>query len=371
MDQEVVDVGADVVPDEPASATIRSAYVGLAASLIGAVTAFLAYRTLLPYAPQHAASILAAGMLLWGSATWLVAASSKRWVARVTMLGGAVLVPIALVTWFPGVAQPAEHPIPGAPTLTINAAPDGTFDIYVMPDGDAANLVALTDSGHAVAPELDTQGSALAYSVATASGSDVWLMHLGPKWTVQSQTRIVADKGSVYPEALAPDGRLVVATYASDRSSRLSYLDPATGRFERWMAGSLVEYSPDGRQVVFCRAHAGDALDQDVWVAAADGSAAHRLIDTKGNDTFPHWSPDGQTIAFTSDATGSEDVWTASADGTVPHDITQQAFSSRELSYGWSPEGQVLFLSDRSNTGGTFLYFMAPDGSGVTLALRI
>jgi Tol biopolymer transport system component len=38
----------------------------------------------------------------------------------------------------------------------------------------------------------------------------------------------------------------------------------------------------------------------------------------------------------------------------------------------WSPDGsKVLFGSDRSRTGGTFIYMMDPDGSDVQLVMRI
>jgi Tol biopolymer transport system component len=46
--------------------------------------------------------------------------------------------------------------------------------------------------------------------------------------------------------------------------------------------------------------------------------------------------------------------------------------AGEETAYGWSPEGsKVLFVSDRSDTGGRFLYMMDTDGSDVQLALRI
>ena len=45
---------------------------------------------------------------------------------------------------------------------------------------------------------------------------------------------------------------------------------------------------------------------------------------------------------------------------------------AKDQAYGWSPEGQhVLFLSNRSNTGGSFLYVMGTAGSGVQLAIII
>jgi Tol biopolymer transport system component len=46
--------------------------------------------------------------------------------------------------------------------------------------------------------------------------------------------------------------------------------------------------------------------------------------------------------------------------------------SETNEAFGWSPDGsKILFLSDRSHTGGTFLYFMDLDGTNVQLALRL
>jgi TolB protein len=276
-----------------------------------------------------------------------------------------------LVTWVPGVAQPSEHAIPGAPTLVFSAAPDGSFDLYALPDGDAADIVPLTDSGGSLYPKLSADGKQIAYSVPTATGSDVWLMHVDENWTVQSQEPLVQDVGTSYSTTWAPDGRLVIQQNATHGAARLEYVDPATGHIQPWMRGSLLQYSPDGQRVAFCRPHAGDNENQDIWIADADGSDAHRVIDTHGNDTFPSWSPDGQAIALTSNLSGSNDVWTVSTAGANPRDITTDTPDSSDSAWGWTPEGQILFLSNRSHTGGVFIYFMEADGSDVTLAVRI
>ena len=131
-----------------------------------------------------------------------------------------------------------------------------------------------------------------------------------------------------------------------------------------------VANSPDGRRVAFARTtkRGGWAI----WVADTDGSHAHVVVDTSGDDDFPFWSPDGDTIAFTSTATGSQDVWTVPASGGAARNVTPGTPSSDDESwFGWSTEGQILFLSDRSDTGGRFVYFMDADGSDVRLALRI
>jgi Tol biopolymer transport system component len=60
----------------------------------------------------------------------------------------------------------------------------------------------------------------------------------------------------------------------------------------------------------------------------------------------------------------------ASPDGTAVTDLTP-ASRDADTSQGWTPDGHVLFLSNRSHTGGTFLYFMNGDGTDVRLALRL
>jgi Tol biopolymer transport system component len=335
------------------------------------VAALVAYQQLWPYPPPHAAWILAGGALWWGFTTWPVSAMARSRVVNLALVVAAVAIPFALVTWVPGIAQPAEHAIPGAPALVLSAAPDGSFDLYALPEGDAASKVALTDSGGFLYPQLSSSGTEIAYSVPTASGSDVWLMRLGPDWTVQGQTPLIQGAGTFYAVAWAPDGRLVVQENSADAPARLEYVDTSTRQLQPWMPGSLADYSPDGQLVAFSRPHGGDFRNGDIWVADADGSHAHRVADTHGDDYSPHWSPDGKTIAFTSNLSGSKDVWTTTVDGANPRDVTPQTTDSNDGAWGWSPEGQILFTSDRSHTGGVFIYFMESDGSDVTLAVRI
>ncbi|MGZ4150638.1 MAG: TolB family protein, partial [Actinomycetota bacterium] len=250
-------------------------------------------------------------------------------------------------------------------------APDGTWDLYILPSGDASHLATLTDttSPDELWPQLSPDHTQLAYAVPQPDGSDqVWILRLGADWRVLSRTRIPLDR-SATPEAWTPDGRLVVQL-GSASAPVLAYVDLLTGRTTRFLSGaSTLSFSPDGRRITFARRH-GDG-GWAIWVADADGSHAHVVADTPGTDEFPFFSPDGGTIAFTSDVSGSQDVWTVPAAGGDLCDITPHTEGSRDLSFGWSPDGHVLLLSDRSHTGGTFLYFMNADGSDVQLALRI
>ena len=104
---------------KPAATTLRAPYVGLAAGLLWAAAAFLAYRQLTPYPPRYAGLILAVGALWWGFTTWPVLAMAHSRAVNALMIAAAAALPFVLVTWIPDVAQPPEHAIPGAPTFAL------------------------------------------------------------------------------------------------------------------------------------------------------------------------------------------------------------------------------------------------------------
>ena len=64
----------------------------------------------------------------------------------------------------------------------------------------------------------------------------------------------------------------------------------------------------------------------------ADGSKPTRLTDGSGEETFPHWSPDGKKIVYTSGRSsfmwdallgeGSYEIYVMNADGSNPVQLT-------------------------------------------------
>jgi TolB protein len=99
--------------------------------------------------------------------------------------------------------------------------------------------------------------------------------------------------------------------------------------------------------------------------------AIRDVIDAGPNDWGPLWSPNGTRIAFTTGYESNTDVAIANADGTGVRLLTPETPGS-DFSLWWSPDGsKILFGSDRSRTGGTFIYMMDPDGGNVQLVKRI
>src|SRR5207249_5913550 len=65
-------------------------------------------------------------------------------------------------------------------------------------------------------------------------------------------------------------------------------------------------WSPDGKWIAYGTNESSNLKNVDVYVMRADGSDKRRVLRMSegSQDWFSDWSPDGQTLAVTSDATG-------------------------------------------------------------------
>jgi tricorn protease len=86
----------------------------------------------------------------------------------------------------------------------------------------------------------------------------------------------------------------------------------------------------------------------DLWVSSKSGGTANRLSSPNGRESYPRFSPDGNTIAFTANYQGYSDVYVISVNGGVPKRLTYHGMFDRVL--GWTPDGKsVLFASSRES----------------------
>jgi hypothetical protein len=163
-------------------------------------------------------------------------------------------------------------------------------------------------------------------------------------------------------------------------------------------------WSPDASHLAYTRLVIGnhpplDVPDEaDIWMAAADGSDAHPVVEGPGWQWLPHWSPDGQWIAYTDEAEGGPwaatgpaglggggilgsgigfgstnpvrtfaDIWRVRADGTgSPERLTDVPGDDRAAAY--SPDGTQIAL-DSTRGGGTEIWIINADGSGAARQL--
>lgn len=98
-----------------------------------------------------------------------------------------------------------------------------------------------------------------------------------------------------------------------------------------WMS---VDVSPDGRTVVF------DLLG-DLYTVPIEGGTAQAISRGPAWDHHPRFSPDGRTLAFTSDESGMENLWLADADGSNRRPLTSEK-TAYIRSAAWLPDGDYL-----------------------------
>ncbi len=99
---------------------------------------------------------------------------------------------------------------------------------------------------------------------------------------------------------------------------------------------------PDIRknQVVFAYAN-------DLWLVSDRGGDAKRLTSFQGSESDPHFSPDGQFIAFSGQYDGNTDVYVIPVSGGEPRRLTWHP--GADIVRGWTPDGKIVFSSARES----------------------
>ena len=248
----------------------------------------------------------------------------------------------------------------------------GNWEIWsVAPDGTGARTLTQT-LWDETSPALAPTGDRLAYAnnkgevwVAATDGSKARKLalpegfHSQPHWTPDGAKLIVCTRPSplkeeadlyfvdIRPEAgdrarpltempgyesspcCSPDGKKVVFSHfrIKEEEKRLPrepvveelfLLDVPSGEVRpltRLGKNSTAPcYSPDGNWIAFSSNARGS---YDLWLVAADGpdAAPKRVTDDPGFEGAPCWSPDGKRLAFVSSRSGALEVWSAARDG--------------------------------------------------------
>ncbi|NRB63560.1 MAG: PD40 domain-containing protein [Saprospiraceae bacterium] len=100
------------------------------------------------------------------------------------------------------------------------------------------------------------------------------------------------------------------------------------------------------RQPDISKDHIAFVYGSDIWVANRDGSDVQRITSTPAVESNPHFSPDGKTLAFSSNRDGGYAVYTVSIEGGNPDRLTWHPSSATVR--GWTPDGKhILYATPR------------------------
>jgi len=102
------------------------------------------------------------------------------------------------------------------------------------------------------------------------------------------------------------------------------------------------------RQPTVSATHIAFAYANDLWIVDRAGGEATRLTTFQGQETDPHFSPDGRHIAFSAQYDGNFDVYVLPAEGGTPNRLTWHPGPDQVV--GWTHDGtRVVFNSGRTS----------------------
>ena len=156
------------------------------------------------------------------------------------------------------------------------------------------------------------------------------------------------------PPGMPPGGR--------GREDPLPLASARTAKFTAtegtWIS---LDVSPDGQTIVF------DLLG-DLYTMPVEGGKASPLLTGMAYEVQPRFSPDGESVVFVSDRSGSDAIWTMRLDKT---DTTRVAGGGNSLflSPEWTPDGDYVLASSTSGLGGSAKLAMYHVKRGSALSL--
>lgn len=118
--------------------------------------------------------------------------------------------------------------------------------------------------------------------------------------------------------------------------------------------------------------HIAFAYANNIWSVPRAGGSARRLTSFPGQTLNPHYSPDGNWIAFSGEYAGNIDAYVVSSEGGEPRRLTWHP--GGDLVQGWTPDGKsILFSSGRATwaPGGTPRFWTVPVEGGVETPMAL
>jgi Tol biopolymer transport system component len=222
-----------------------------------------------------------------------------------------------------------------------------------LANGDGTQVHVVPGTGGASDPVLSADGSLLAFSLTrehrpkfNRKNLKSVLKSLKRSWS-STTTWIVPTAGGTprrltpwgkerltKPSSISPDGStLAVTVDRPGAKEEVDAVDLATGKVRALEADSAdATYSPDGSEIAFIsyRDHEsvsgfdGPEAASELYVAAADGTGAHRITHTPHmEEGAPSWDPGGTRLAYLRGPAAllgifESGIVESNADGTCP-----------------------------------------------------
>jgi Tol biopolymer transport system component len=258
----------------------------------------------------------------------------------------------------------AERLVSKAVAATLVAAAGVATYLWIwnkVPAEGALNLVPLTTSGGTkqyTALSPDGQRVAFSWQPAGTEPRHIYVKPLGPG----EATQLTFSNDDDVTPTWSPDGKQIAfcrwKASVDNYAPHGIYVLPADGGKERKIAEGWrgVSWSPDGKTLALAQLPNGapDAARESggIWVLSLE-TGQRRTLTTGYRDKIPVFSPNGKWIAFVREVSSTaSDIFMVSRDGGTVRQLTSDRQQIR--GFTWTADSrEVVFGSSRSAAGGS------------------
>ena len=242
---------------------------------------------------------------------------------------------------------------PSNATIAFVSEREDRRGVWTVDAASGAETSLASAAGAVSAPSWNRDGSKVVYNVIAANRSELMLdgrditgdedvFPFRPQWASPTEVIYTAD-GKIKKRAIDGGAASTIEFTASVSFTRTPYkhavrdFDSRTERAVRGIMAPVI--SPDGTRVAF-------AALGDLWLMPIGGQA-QRLTNDRFIEMHPTWSPDGRSLAFSSDRDGTMDIWVRDLASGDDRKIASEATKA-----SWAPRGNEIAYITREGAIG-------------------
>jgi len=206
-------------------------------------------------------------------------------------------------------------------------------------------------------------GKQIAYEAEILSDAKDWVFPLRIRNLDGSGLRtLYSDKVSyIQPLDWSPDAGSILVLRERNKAVELTLISTADGSVRvlrsitsGWFSLQRASFSPDGRFVAFSLVREGSPPHGDVFLMTADGRNEVVVAGHPAEDRLLAWTPDGRSLVFLSDRSGTWDIWSVPITGGKQQgepELLKKDFGYDSDVLGFAPDGSFYYKTHTSSGG--------------------
>jgi Tol biopolymer transport system component len=230
--------------------------------------------------------------------------------------------------------------------------------------GGTLSLSSWSGSGDEVIYELPDSAAEAGVAINTTVGSSGRV--LAQNVRTGKVRFLFAVQAPLSRVEIAGQGRMIFDSLSQRNNLKETYISPSSAGQDHWLThGNSIDrqpfYSPDGESVVFSSSRSG----VDLWDVSVKTNSLRRLTDHPAADWDPFVTRDGKYLLWSSNRTGLFEIWMADRDGSAPRQISHDGYDAENPVM--SSDGWIIYVS--SNPEHLGLWKIRSDGTQAKLVV--